>query len=289
MVVYVCGVLRFFVCDTLPAMAKVTPKTISSLQKKKKTDPSCSQSKLTMHVVEHLRQMIQKGELEPGARLPAERDLALRLNVSRASLRAGIGFLSAMGVLQSRHGSGTFVAEGPPALDGSMLQVLGSLHGYGPEQMFEARLILEQSLAGLAAERATAQHLSILAEEVVEMRAALDNPQEYLIHDVRFHRTLAAAAANPILTALMETVIAALYGQRRETVEYAQDLKESAGMHRAIYRAIRARDARKARRTMALHLTNAQLAQAQETAATPGKSLRMARKKSHPKANSGKK
>ncbi len=128
-----------------------------------------SQSTLTMRVVEQLREMIQKGELQPGARLPAERELALKLKVSRASLRAGIGFLSAMGVLQSRHGSGTFIAEGPPAFDASMLQVMGSLHGYQPMQMFEARFVIEQSLAGFAAERATEQHLTIIAEEIVEM------------------------------------------------------------------------------------------------------------------------
>ncbi|MHB2009379.1 MAG: FadR/GntR family transcriptional regulator [Acidobacteriaceae bacterium] len=220
-----------------------------------------------MRVVEHLRQMIQKGELEPGARLPTERALAQRLKVSRSSLRAGIGFLSAMGVLKSRHGSGTYVAEGPPAFDASMLQMMGSLHGYQPLQMFEARLVIEQSLAGFAAERASDQHLATLAEEVAEMYAALDNPQEYLIHDVRFHRTLAAAAANPILTVLMETITAALYGQRRETVIYSQDMKESADMHREIYRAVRTRDVAKARSIMALHLGKAQSAQAREVTA----------------------
>ncbi|HUZ05141.1 MAG TPA: GntR family transcriptional regulator, partial [Acidobacteriaceae bacterium] len=144
-------------------------KTAIRIDRKKKMEQSGSQSALTMRVVEHLRQMIQKGELEPGTRLPAERALAQQLKVSRSSLRAAIGFLSAMGVLKSRHGSGTFVGEGPPAFDGRMLHVLGSLHGYQPGQMLEARLIIEQSLAGFAAERATDQHLTILAEEVSEM------------------------------------------------------------------------------------------------------------------------
>jgi GntR family transcriptional repressor for pyruvate dehydrogenase complex len=242
-------------------------KNMAPENKKERAEHIGSQSALTMRVVEHLRQMVQKGELGPGARLPAERDLSQMLKVSRSSLRAGIGFLSAMGVLRPRHGSGTYVAEGPPAFDASMLQVMGSLHGHKPSQMFEARLVVEQGLAGLAAERATDQHLATLAEEVAEMYATLDDPQEYLVHDVRFHRTLAAAAANPILTALMETITAALYGQRRETVMYAQDLKESVEMHREIYRAVRARDAAKARSAMALHLSKAQSAQAREVVA----------------------
>lgn len=232
---------------------------------KKKVDPSSSPSSLTLRVVEHLRLMIQKGELQPGARLPSERDLARKLHVSRSSLRAGIGFLSAMGVLKSRHGSGTFVSEGPPAFDSSMLHVMGSLQGYQPLQMFEARLVLEENLAGLAAQRANDQQIAMLSEEVAEMYASLDDPQEYLIHDVRFHRTLASSAANPILTALMETVTAAMYDRRRETVEYAHDLKESADMHRDIYRAVRAGDPVRAKAAMALHLQKAQSAQEQET------------------------
>ncbi|MBN9616988.1 MAG: winged helix-turn-helix transcriptional regulator, partial [Acidobacteriales bacterium] len=69
-----------------------------------------------MQVVEHVRSLIAKGEVHPGDRLPPERELARKLKISRSSLRAGIGFLSAMGVLKSRHGAGTFVSSGPPAL-----------------------------------------------------------------------------------------------------------------------------------------------------------------------------
>ena len=63
--------------------------------------------------------------------------------------------------------------------------------------MFEARLVLESSVAALAAERATDEHIAELAEEVAEMYAALTDPHEYLIHDVRFHRTIAKAPATP--------------------------------------------------------------------------------------------
>jgi DNA-binding GntR family transcriptional regulator len=70
-------------------------------------------------VVSQLRDMIHRGELRPGDRLPPERDLAKLLGVSRPTLRAGISSLAAVGVLQPRRGAGTFVveAEGPPALD----------------------------------------------------------------------------------------------------------------------------------------------------------------------------
>jgi len=68
-------------------------------------------------VVIQVREMIRQGSLKPGDRLPPERELAKRLGISRASLRHGLRALTAIGVLTSRHGSGTYIAEGPPALD----------------------------------------------------------------------------------------------------------------------------------------------------------------------------
>jgi GntR family transcriptional repressor for pyruvate dehydrogenase complex len=222
-------------------------------------------SQLTMQVVEHVRALIASGEVKPGDRLPPERELARELQISRSSLRAGIGFLSAMGVLKSRHGAGTFVSSGPPALDSNSLSVLGVLHGFLPWQMFEARLVLESSVAALAAERATDEHIAELAEEVAEMYASLDDPKEYLIHDVRFHRTIARASGNPILGALMETITANLYENRIKTVVKSVDLKESAELHREIYRAIRSHNPTQARSTMERHLNMARTAQDAES------------------------
>jgi GntR family transcriptional repressor for pyruvate dehydrogenase complex len=120
------------------------------------------------------------------------------------------------------------------------------------------------TVASLAAERATHEHIAELAEEVAEMYAALGDPHQYLIHDVRFHRTIARAAGNPILGALMETITASLYENRRVTVENSQDLKESAEMHREIYRAIRSHNPLQAKLSMERHLNLARMAQAAE-------------------------
>ncbi len=221
-------------------------------------------SQLTMKVVAYVRSLIASGALGPGDRLPPERELARKLKISRSSLRSGIGFLAAMGVLKSRHGTGTFVASGPPALDASSLNMLGVLHNFLPWQMFEARLVLEASVASLAAERATDEHIVELAEELAEMYASLPDPHAYLIHDVRFHRAIARAAENPILAALMETITANLYNGRRATVQNTKDLKESAEMHREIYRAIRSHNPPQAKLAMEQHLNLARTAQAAE-------------------------
>ena len=217
-----------------------------------------------MQVVNHVRSLIEKGTLQPGDKLPPERELAQTLNVSRASLRTGIGYLAAMGVMKIRHGVGTFVADGPPDLGKASLSFMGALHGFQSWQMFEARIILESNLAALAAERGKDEHHAALAEEVAEMFAAVDAPVEYLIHDVMFHRIIAQASGNPILAAIMETVTSTMYDKRRKTVERAIDLRESAAMHREIYRAVRGRRPDEARTLMEQHLRMAQASQGME-------------------------
>ncbi|HSY03249.1 MAG TPA: FCD domain-containing protein [Acidobacteriaceae bacterium] len=220
----------------------------------------------TMRVVNHIRNLIETGGLQAGDKIPPEREFARRLRVSRASLRTGIGYLAAMGVMDVRHGVGTFVAQGPPEIGKSSLGLLGALHGFQSWQMFEARRILESELAALAAERGRPQQLAAMSDEVAEMYSTVENPIEYLIHDVRFHRVIAQASGNPILAALMETITSALYDDRRKTAERSRDLRQSADMHHEIYRAIRAKNAPAARAAMQRHLTLAQSAQDQEIA-----------------------
>ena len=215
---------------------------------------------LAERVVEQIRGMIRQGKLKPGDRLPSERELANRLGMSRASLRDGLRFLAAIGVLDSRHGSGTYIAQGPPVLKSESLQVLAELHRFSYDEMFEARRVLECAVAELAAMNANDQGVAVIADEIAEMYAALDDPQEYLVHDIRFHRAVAAASGNHILSALINMVATAMYENRRTTVERATDLKESAELHRKIYRFIRARKPKEAGAAMNEHLSLAQKA-----------------------------
>lgn len=218
----------------------------------------------TMQVVNHVRALIENGSLQPGDKIPPERELARSLKISRASLRTGIGYLAAIGVMKIRHGVGTFVEDGPPEFGKTSLSLMGALHGFQSWQMFEARILLESNLAALAAERGREEHHAALAEEVAEMFAAIGTPSDYLIHDVLFHRIIAQASGNPILAAIMETVTSSMYDRRRKTVERATDLRESAEMHRAIYRSIRGHEPLEARKLMEQHLQMAQTAQGME-------------------------
>lgn len=218
----------------------------------------------TEQVVARVYELIKRDELKPGDRLPPERELAKLLGISRPSLRAGLGSLISMGVLKSRQGAGTFIVDGPPALDSEPLRLLAELHGFSFDHMFETRSILEVGAAGLAAEHATGDDMATMSEEIAEMFSALNDPQQFLVHDISFHRAVAAASGNPTLATLVEMVSAILYERRRDTIARAHDFHEALEMHRRIYRAIRARKPEEAREAMQEHIVRAQRAFALE-------------------------
>jgi GntR family transcriptional repressor for pyruvate dehydrogenase complex len=217
-------------------------------------------------VVVFVRDLIERGRLRPGDRLPAERALATRVGVSRPTVRMGLHALAAMGAVQSRHGSGTYIPTGPPVLGAEPLSLLAALHGFSSRQMWDARRILEVGAVGLAAEAATPRQLAVIAAEVAEVFEAIDDPQRFLVHDIAFHRAVAAASGNPIIATVVEMVSSLYYERRRVTVARASDLdrREAAEAHRQIHDAIGARDADAARRAMNDHLLRASAHQALE-------------------------
>jgi GntR family transcriptional repressor for pyruvate dehydrogenase complex len=206
------------------------------------------------NVVAHVRDLISSGDFKPGDRLPAERELALQIGVSRPSVRAGLQALAAMGVVESRRGSGTYISTGPPMLSSGPLQLLAILHGIPRAEIFEARRVLEGRTARLASERAEGESLAQISEEVMGMFASAEDPQAFLLHDIQFHRAVARASGNLVLTALVEMVSAIFYEQRKETASLDRDLRISAEQHRRIYQAVRDRDADAAEREMDAHL-----------------------------------
>jgi GntR family transcriptional repressor for pyruvate dehydrogenase complex len=227
----------------------------------------------TEQVVSFVRALIERGELRRGDRLPAERDLAIQIGVSRPTVRAGLRALQAMGVVISRHGSGTYIPDGPPALGSEPLSFQAALHGFTREEMYEARRILEVGAAGLAAERAGPDQLATLADEVAGLFASLEEPRVFLVHDINFHRSVAAASGNPIVASLVEMVSALYYERRRDTAARAsqRDLRDAAEAHRRIYQAIRAHKADEARNSMHAHLLQAADYQSQEPSDTTPK------------------
>jgi GntR family transcriptional repressor for pyruvate dehydrogenase complex len=215
-------------------------------------------------VIAHVRGLIEHGTLRTGDRLLPERELAKHIGVSRPTVRAGLRSLAVMGVVRSRQGAGTFITDGPPALLSEPLDLLAVLHGLTRDGLFEARRVLEVGTAALAAGRATDEQFVAISEEVTGMYASIEHPLAFLGHDVRFHRAIAVAANNPALGVLIDMLASLFYQRRRETIQEATDLRETAEAHRRIYQAIRARNVEAARAAMDDHLRVAQASSTSE-------------------------
>jgi DNA-binding FadR family transcriptional regulator len=189
-------------------------------------------------VAERLAAEIRSGAYAPGSRLPSERELARVLEVSRASVREAIGALQVAGVVETRPGSGTFVASRPPSSAPG--------HDASPSAVLEARAQLEPAVARLAAARGqrdpAAENL-MAAMEAEPVDIAVWNTSDRL-----FHRQLAAMTGNPVLLAFADHV-ASLMDQplwqrlRDDSIAVSGRTRLHVAEHRMIYEAIVAGDA----------------------------------------------
>jgi DNA-binding FadR family transcriptional regulator len=132
-----------------------------------------------------IRALIASGEYGPGDKLPAERDLAAKLQISRPALREGIRRLRSGGVLESRRGAGTYVAT------------------VDIDSIFDVRIRLEPLAAERAATRRTAAELAEMRKTVKLLRKEFDDPERFARTDARFHAAVAEASRNPILQATL--------------------------------------------------------------------------------------
>src|SRR5262249_31794085 len=155
---------------------------------------------------------LSNGTMKPGERLPREREreFADQLGGNVAGVRKGYHFLRAIGVVETTSGSETFVTKTHPNLVLEALIFLAPLQSFNHRESWVALRLLEVTVVGLAAQNASDDDLALIAEEVTEMYASLDDRPQYLRHDIRFHQALGAAAKNPLLATLTDMVSAML-------------------------------------------------------------------------------
>src|SRR5215207_2482816 len=154
---------------------------------------------LAHDAAEHLRGLIGSGALQPGDKLPPERALATRLGVSRPTLREAVRGLVIMGMLETRHGAGTFVVRQAPV--GEPLTI--DLQDAPVEELFEIRLLLEPSVTERAAARITDDELAGLHDLVDRMEHAISEPTEFILVDAEFHRAIHVAARSTMMLSVL--------------------------------------------------------------------------------------
>jgi len=198
------------------------------------------------------------GRLKPiltaGTRLPSERELSRRLRVSRPSLREALRTLELMGVVDTRHGSGTHVAQTGTDVLKKPLEFLFMLDQPSIADLHETRSLLEIYLAGRAAERRTDTDLAALAAALKEMKKKLPRPSDVTDPDLRFHEAIAAASHNRLLERLMNCLRDAISEMMNVAWPGQDDMKASYELHVRVATAIRKQDVAGAREAMARHM-----------------------------------
>ncbi|MFD7709733.1 FadR/GntR family transcriptional regulator [Streptomyces sp. NPDC059786] len=150
-----------------------------------------------------LRHMIASGRLGAGERIPPEAELCEELGVSRGSLREAVRMLAALGVIEPRHGSGTYVSQlRPEDVIGSLSLTLELLPLQGLLDVYEIRRVLESHVAAQAAARCTPETAAALFS-LIEAMEATEDPTEASDLDHRFHAEIARTAGNPALSSLL--------------------------------------------------------------------------------------
>ena len=153
------------------------------------------QTKAYAEIVEQIRKLIEQGKLQPGERLPSERTLSAELSIGRQSLREALSVLEAMGLLEVRHGIGTFVRQ--DAL--SNLNTIAKEDNLllNPFELLEARRVIEIEIVNMAAKRATEQDLKEMAKALETFHNSM--PKQHFELDRTLHLAFARGAHNEIL------------------------------------------------------------------------------------------
>jgi DNA-binding FadR family transcriptional regulator len=199
-------------------------------------------------VCDQLVTLIKTGEIEVGGRLPAEHELATAFGVSRPVVREALGRLRAMGLVVSRPGRGTFVAQ-PGA---TRPPLLGR---YSVTELHEVRTQLEIPAAALAAERRGEPQLASLSR-IVESLSTCEDAREWVRLDAAFHVALADASGNRVLARLIEHLRELLIDQSISVLQFEGRIEQANLEHREIFDAVADQDSLAARRAMSTHLLN---------------------------------
>jgi len=220
---------------------------------------SIKPAKTYAEIVDHIRHLITSGALKSTDKLPPERQLCVMLGTGRQSLRQALSVLEAMGVLETKHGIGTFIIK-----DGAgEIETIKAKeeYSYNPFELLEARKIIEPKLAALAAKRATSEDINSIVKAIQNVRKKMLSGKYPVAEDRELHLIFAKAAHNAALYMLMENVVRIMGDYTWDKVKHRSiEIEGRAEIiyaeHVAILQGIESGNARLAAKSMLTHLSN---------------------------------
>jgi GntR family transcriptional repressor for pyruvate dehydrogenase complex len=213
-----------------------------------------SASTLVDDVTEEIRRMILTGEVEPGEFLPTRKELAAQFGVGLSTVQEAIQALSAVGMLASRPGKGTWVRE--DALDSlihpeAVRTRLGELNA---EKVYEARGVIEIALTEMAARRATANDVQAIWSALERMESTIEDDEDFVEADLDFHLAVARAGRNELLEQFYHLSRRLVVQVIMEVLHLPKVKQDSIPYQRAIVEAIEAGDPDRAREAAEAHM-----------------------------------
>jgi GntR family transcriptional regulator, transcriptional repressor for pyruvate dehydrogenase complex len=209
---------------------------------------------LTAAAFEQLISYVVNGSWKAGDRIPPERELCQQLGIARTSLREALKAMELIGMLDSRVGDGTFVCPRTEFLSRPLLWAFTGTDHNELQDIMEARTIIEENLAGLAAERGSDEDIASIGQAVQMMRDSIARGDSILEADMAFHMAICNAARNEVL----QNAVQLLRNLMRQWIYYKLLIPDVAPTvlkrHLAIYRAISSRKPTTARSEMRRHL-----------------------------------
>lgn len=180
---------------------------------------SISRISVTHQVFEQLKAQLIDGTWQPGAKIPSENELCRSLGVSRIPVREALQRLSTLGILETRHGEGTFVRRA--STDSYIQAIVPGLILDKPElmELLEYRRIVEPNTAAVAARKATADDIAELERCYAAMQAHADDREQFALGDVEFHLAIARATKNRILVQINNVILDILGGFMKTIVD----------------------------------------------------------------------
>lgn len=207
-------------------------------------------------IADRILTLIKERQLSPGDKLPAERELADLMDVSRPPIREALHALSIMNVVRNRHGSGWYVTSLEPDLLVEHLDLVFTLQDNTYLELFQARKVLEVGMAEMAASSISPAEIAQLVDCLERSEATVnDDPDAFLQADLRLHAIIASSVKNPILTRMASALARISLHSRQRTNRLREVRHQAVDDHRAIVRALRARDPQAVRDAMLVHLS----------------------------------
>lgn len=210
-----------------------------------------ARQRLYEQVAEQILTWVRDNQLEPGDRLPAERDLAARLGVSRATVSQAFVAMEVVGVVAVRHGGGVVLLEPE---DGAQVATALREHAKHLPEIIEARDALESKLAALAAERRTDEDMRRIDSALEQMEADVAAGGRGVEGDKSFHAAITAAGHSFLLARLMDEISDLVVETRVESLSQEGRPSTSLDQHRAVAEAVRSREPQEAARAMHDHI-----------------------------------